>query len=142
MRRILAVAMIGVAMLAACGGGEKDKGEEESAPTEACGAAPASQGSVVTKLPDNFPTPDGVTYTGSSTAGPSTIVDAYFAGELPDAFDEYTSNFHDAGYTVTSSEQESRDAEVNWSGGNATGQVKMEWPCKDRVELTITIRPA
>src|SRR5947207_1707963 len=122
MRRILAVALAMTALLAACSEGDKDK-EEEGAPTATCESPPPSQGSVVTKLPDNFPTPDGVTYTGTESAGPSTIVDAYFDDDLGAAFDAYTSSLHDAGYTVTKSEQDPRDAEVDWSGGHTTGEV-------------------
>ena len=54
----------------------------------------------------------------------------------------YESAFQDAGYTLTKSEQDPRDAELDWSGGNTTGEVKMDWPCKGRTELTITIRPS
>jgi hypothetical protein len=140
MRRLLAVTVIAVLALAACSGGEKDQGEE--GPKASCGAAPASNGSVVTQLPDNFPTPEGVTYTGSSEAGPSTVIEAYFAGDLDKAYESYQKELHDAGFDVTSSEKEEDDAEVNFSGGNSTGQVKMVESCQGRTDLTITARPA
>jgi len=53
--------------------------------------------------------------------------------QLDEAFDS-------AGYEVTKDEEED-DAEVNFSGGSPTSQVKMIQRCKDRTGLTITIRP-
>ena len=76
-------------------------------------------------------------------AGPSTIVEAYFADDLDGAYGAYQSAFKGAGgYTLTKSEHDPRDAEIDWSGQSTTGEVKMDWPCKGRTELTITIRPA
>lgn len=140
--RTLGVIVVVALVLGACGGGgnegEKDQGEQVTA---SCGPAPDSVGSTRTVLPNNFPTPDGVTYTGSSTAGPSTIVTAYFDGDLDHAFTSYQDDFHSTGYDVTRSEQDVADAEVAFSGGNTTGEVKMVESCQGRVDLTITIRP-
>ncbi len=60
--------------------------------------------------------------------------------QLDEAFDSYKSAFDSAGYEVTKDEEED-DAEVNFSGGSPTSQVKMIQRCKDRTGLTITIRP-
>jgi len=46
-----------------------------------------------------------------------------------------------SGYSVTKSEHEDFDAEVNFAGGTKTGQVKLLQSCKDRTEVTITARP-
>ena len=92
-------------------------------------------------LPAKFPTPDNVTYTGQTKAGPTSIVKGYRNGELADAFDSYKSAFDSAGYSVTHDEKEEDDAEVNFAGGKSTGQVKMIQVCKDRTSLAITIRP-
>jgi hypothetical protein len=46
-----------------------------------------------------------------------------------------------SGYSVRKSEHEDFDAEVNFAGGNKTGQVKLLQSCKDRTEVTITARP-
>ena len=121
---------------AACG---KDK--EEAAAERACGVAPAS---ALHKpaLPAKFPTPQGVTYTTTQKQGPTRVVSGYLNGGVGDAYDAYKSAFPDAGYDVTKSEHEEVDAEVNFSGGGATGQVKLLQTCRDRTTITITIRPA
>lgn len=119
---------------AGCGGGE----EEGKA---ACGPAPAATATPPT-LPDGFPTPDGVVYTSSKKAGPSTIVEGFRPGELGDAFEAYKDGFGSAGYDVTKDEKEEDDAEVNFSGSGSDGQVKLKQECKDRTTVTITIRPA
>ena len=63
--------------------------------------------------------------------------------DAPEEMSERQAAFGTAGgYTLTKSEQDPRDAELDWSGHNTTGEVKMDWPCKGRTELTITIRPA
>jgi hypothetical protein len=137
--RIVGVLAVIVVLLAtACGSSEK-KSEGGTAEKECGPALPAMAGQPT--LPPKFPTPDDVTYTGESKAGPSSVVKAYRSGELADAFDSYKSAFHSAGYTVTHDEKEEDDAEVNFSGGQSTGQVKMNQLCKDRTSLAMTIRP-
>jgi hypothetical protein len=128
-----------VAVLAAGCGSEKKSGEEGNAEKDCGPALPAVTGQPT--LPPKFPTPDDVTYTGQTKAGPSSIVKGYRNGELGDAFDDYKSAFGSAGYTVTHDEKEEDDAEVNFAGGKSTGQVKMIQVCKDRTSLAITIRP-
>ena len=133
----IGVLSVFVVLLAAACGSEK-KSEEGKAEKE-CGAAPAAMAGQP-KLPPKFPTPDMVTYTAEKKTGPSTIVSGYREGELAEAFDDYKSAFSSAGY-VTKDEKEEDDAEVNFSGGSSTGQVKMIQSCKDRTTLSITIRP-
>jgi hypothetical protein len=134
MRRIVVLGAVLVVLAAACGG------EEEEEVTATCGPAPTEIASPP-KLPDGFPTPDGVTYTSSKDAGPSTIVDGYRDGELEEAFDAYKDGFDDADYDVTKDEQEEDDAEVNFAGSGTDGQVKLRQECKDRTTISITIRP-
>ena len=128
-----------VVLLFAAGCGSEKKAEEGGAEKD-CGSAPAAMAGQPT-LPAKFPTPDNVTYTGEKKTGPSSVVSGYRDGELGDAFDEYKSAFDSAGYQVTRDEKEEDDAEVNFAGGNSTGQVKMIQSCKDRTSLAITIRP-
>jgi hypothetical protein len=136
--RSFGVLSVFVLLLAAACGSEK-KTEEGKAEKE-CGAAPAGMAARPT-LPARFPTPDKVTYTGQKKTGPSTIVEGYRDGELGEAFDDYKAAFGSAGYDVTKDEKEEDDAEVNFAGGNSTGQVKMIQSCKDRTNLSLTIRP-
>ena len=144
LRCTFAVIVVATLALAACSGGsEPNKGESDSgAPTETCGSpSPVMKGAVL--LPSDLPRPSQVTYTASHKAGPSTIVEAFFADDLDGAYSTYHSAFENtAGYTVTKAEHDPRDAEIDWSSAKSTGEVKMDWPCKGRTDLTITIRPA
>jgi hypothetical protein len=126
-------------LLLAAGCGSEKKAEAGGAEKE-CDSAPAAMAGQPT-LPAKFPTPDSVTYTGQKKTGPSSVVSGYRDGELGDSFDAYKSAFDSAGYQVTDSEKEEDDAEVNFAGGSASGQVKMIQSCKDRTSLAITIRP-
>jgi hypothetical protein len=93
-------------------------------------------------LPAGFPKPDGVTYTAEREAGPSTVVEGYYDGEIDDAFESYKDAFEDAdGFDVTRDEQEEFDAEVNFEGGGTDGQVKLVQECEGRTSVTVTARP-
>ena len=137
MSRIGVLSVFVVLLAAACG---SEKKSAEGKAERDCGTAPAAMAGQPA-LPAKFPTPDLVTYTGEKKTGPSTIVAGYREGELAEAFDDYKSAFSSAGYDVTKDEKEEDDAEVNFSGGSSTGQVKMVQSCKDRTSLSITIRP-
>ena len=127
-------------VLAGCGGGEEgEEAEREAAGTE-CAAAPAALGDEP-QLPEGFPTPEGVTYTGDREAGPSRIVEGYWETEIEDAYEGYKDAFEEAGYEVTDDEREEVDAEVNFAGGGSTGQVKLIQECRDRTSVSITARP-
>jgi hypothetical protein len=123
-----------VLIAAGCGGEEEEEG------TAACGPAPAAMATAPT-LPDGFPTPDGVVYTSSKQAGPSTIVEGFRPGELDDAFEAYKDGFENANFDVTKDEKEEDDAEVNFAGSGTDGQVKLKQECEDRTTVSITIRP-
>jgi hypothetical protein len=126
-----------VVVAAGCGGEDKDK---EGA-GKACAPAQAALAGAPT-LPTGFPTVDGVTYTKNMKDGPSEIVSGYRNGDVGDAYDAFKSAVSGAsGYSVTKSEHEDFDAEVNFAGGSKTGQVKLLQSCKDRTEVTITARP-
>src|SRR5690242_739606 len=85
----------------ACGGESeaqkaKDKGAD-AASAEICDASPLAG---ATGLPPGFPKPGGITYRRSTSAGPSKIVDATYAGSLDDAYDAYRTAVTNAGYDV------------------------------------------
>ena len=134
MKRGVAVSLLIFLILASCS-------KEKEGSTAACGAKPAALATAPT-LPAGFPTPSEVTFTAIRTAGPSTIVDGFWDGDLGDAFDGYKTGFAASGYTVTHDEKEADDAEVNFSGGNSTGQVKLVTACEGRTSVEITVRPA
>ncbi len=130
-------AVVAVAVAVGCGGGGGDKDKEAAA--QACGAAPAAmQGTP--NLSPGFAQPAEVTYTGQSKKGPTTEVDGYFAGDIDAAYDTYKNGFHDP-FTVGHTEHESVDAEIEFESGVTQGQVKLLQTCKDRTNVTLTIRP-
>jgi hypothetical protein len=134
----LSILATAVAFAAAgCGG---DGGEEEEAAGE-CGTPPAAMTAAPTTLGDGFPTPEGVTYTSEEETGPSSVVEGYFDGDLDAAFEAYESALGEDGYSVTKSEHEEDDAEVNFAGAGVTGQVRLGQECSDRTTVSITSRP-
>jgi len=134
------LAAIGLAALAgtsaACGGG----GKEKTQAARPCPPAAAATSSAL-NLPNGFPRPSAVTYTGQKLAGPSTIVSGYYAGDIGAALDGWKTAFGATAFDVTKSEHEEVDAEVNFQGARTGGQVKLRQTCKDRTSVTITLRP-
>jgi hypothetical protein len=135
--RLLTLA-VAVGLATAGCGGESDEGNAEAA----CDAPPPAMTTAPTLLPDGFPSPTDVTYTSEEKTGPSTVVDGYYAGDVSAAFDAYKQVLATDGYAITKSEHEADDAEVDFTGGNSTGQVKLVQECADRTTVTITSRPA
>lgn len=125
-------------VLVGCGG--KDKGESAAA-GKSCPAAPAALGNDP-KLAPGFPSPSAVTYTGEQEAGPSRIVKGYWDGDIDAAYEGYKDAFSGTDYSITKDEKEAVDAEVNFAGQGVAGQVKLLQLCKDRTDVSITIRPS
>jgi hypothetical protein len=118
----------------ACGGGK------DEAADKACGPPPtAVTGGVV--VPASFPVPTGVTLVSSTKNGPSTVLDGYTTQKLGDVFSSYKTELAKQPFSVTKSEKDAHDAEVNFESNETTGQVKLQEACKDRVSITITSRP-
>jgi hypothetical protein len=137
-RRAIALILLTMTLGVACGGEEEEAEKEQAG--KPCETAPAAL-SGATGLPADFPKPDAVTYTSTEDAGPSTIVEGYWEGEIDAAFEGYKDAFEGAGYDVTKEEQEEVDAEVNFAGGGTDGQVKLVQECQDRTSVAITARP-
>ena len=95
-------------------------------------------------LPGNFPDAEGITYTGVSKDGPATVATGYLRRRDRSRARRRTCRPSRArsGYSVTKEEQDAADAEVNFTGSGNSGQVKLLQTCKDRTQVTITIRPA
>lgn len=109
--------------------------------TTAC-AAPPPKLAGKPSLPPGFPSPEEVTYTENLQAGPSQIVRGYWRGDIDEAFDGYKDAFEGSSFEVTREEQERVDAEVNFAGGDASGQVRLVQNCRDRTDVSITVRPS
>ena len=133
--RLLFPTLVTCALLAGCGGG----GEPEEAKAD-CPAPPQPLAGKP-DLPAGFPSPTEVTYTENIQAGPSMIVRGYWGADIDEAFDGYKDEFDGTDYDVTKDEKEEVDAEVNFDGPGGSGQVKLIQNCRDRTEVSITIRP-
>jgi hypothetical protein len=139
MRGLSLLALIPLCLLAltACGD-DKDK----EGLTKACGITEPAMKSVP-KLPGNFPSAQGMVFTGVKKTGPTTVATGYIKQTIGPAHDAYTNAVSGAsGYSITHNEQDAADAEVNFSGAGNSGQVKLLQECKSRTKVTITIRPA
>ena len=86
------------------------------------------------------PQPAEVTYTGQVAKGPTSIVKAYFNGDIDAAYDTYKKAFKDP-FEIEDSEHEEVDAEIEFKGSGKEGQVKLLQRCKGRTSVTLTIRP-
>ena len=135
--RLLTLAVAVGLATAGCGGEGDDEGNADAA----CDTPPAAMAAAPTLLPDGFPTPTDVTYTSEEQSGPSTVVEGYYDGEIDAAYDAYKQVLETDDYSITKSEKEEDDAEVNFAGGSSTGQVKLVQECADRTTVTITSRP-
>ena len=114
---------------------------ETASPAGDCG----TEASPIADIPaavQGFPGLSDVTVTSVEVAGPSTIVSGTTDADLDEVFDGFKAAFDQAGFTVTSSEKEEDDAEVNFSRNSTTGQVKLSVPCEGQTNVAITIRPS
>ena len=73
---------------------------------------------------------------------PSNIVKGYLDGDIDAAYEGYKDAFEASDYSITKEEKEDIDAEVNFSGAGTSGQVKLLQTCKDRTDVSITLRPS
>jgi ABC-type glycerol-3-phosphate transport system substrate-binding protein len=141
MRRAAALVVLIALAVAGCGGSDESGEEESERATVECEGA-----SVMPDLPADFPEVAGVTFTKSTTSGPTKVADGYYEGSLEDAYDKFKSAFPEAGYDVTFDEIEEDDSEVAYKGGdeNRTGIVALRKNCKQdgRISVHITSRPA
>jgi hypothetical protein len=123
------------ALLAGCGGNGESAGV-----TTACPAPPPELANPPA-LPQGYPSPSEVTYTEDLQAGPARIVRGYWLGDIDAAFEGYKDAFDQSGFEITKEEKESVDAEVNFAGSGVSGQVKLLQTCRDRTDVSITVRP-
>jgi hypothetical protein len=139
MRRLPLVALLTVLLLAltAC-----DDDKDKEGLSKACGTAEPALRSAPT-LPGQFPSAQGMVFTGVKRTGPTTVATGYINETIGPAHDAYTNAVKGAtDYSITKNEQDEADAEVNFAGAGNSGQVKLLQECKSRTTVTITIRPA
>jgi len=143
-RTIGALLLLALALgLAGCGG--KSESEKEA---EAAGKVGANEitceGTALSGdsgLAEGFPKPSGVTYVKTRQDGPTTVVNAYYEGDLDAAYNAYKDAFEPAGYDVPFKEKEDKDAEVSYEKSGTTGLVALKAECDNgRTSVRITSR--
>src|SRR4051812_20166090 len=120
--------------------GDNDKEGESALDKSACSAATGVTTSPV-GLPVGFPQVAGVDYSGSTTAGPTTVTKGIAAKKLTDTFNAYKAALGQPPFGVTKSEKEEDDAEVNFDAPDVTGQVKLRACGEAKTTVQVTVRP-
>lgn len=133
----LAVLAALAAVIAGCGG---DSGRSGGTALPECPPPPAPL-TGENNLPPRFPVADRVVLTQTRAAGPTTVVNGYSEAGIPELFEAWSQALDQPPYSVVKSEQEVRDAEVNFSGEDTTGQVRLNAECEGRTSVQITARP-
>jgi hypothetical protein len=134
-------------VLAGCGGDGKSEAEREAEAAKESGRGTVTcSGEAMTGetgLPADFPTIDGVVFVKASEAGPSHVVDGYAERGLEDLYDDFKSEFENAGYTILFDEIEEDDAEVSYKTKDETseGQVALRSCDEDKTSVHVTNRP-
>ena len=121
--------------VAACGGSSDGADEEEaSGPgSVACGSLPAADPAA--KLPEGFPVLDDQVLYEPSKQGATTIVFARLdTSDFVKVRDELVDKLKAAGYTIDGTDQESVEAEAQFSG-KQTGTIKVQPLCKGKVSV-------
>ena len=118
--------------LVACGGG--NNGDSPAGPgAEACTSLPTADPAAT--LPAGFPAlPEQVLH-APATQGSTKIVFALVAEpDFVDVRDQVVARLRDAGYTIVGSDQESVEAEAEFTGKHE-GTIKVQPFCKGRVTV-------
>jgi len=133
------IIMLGFGLLLMGCSSEKEKESEGLRGEQACVSVPspiAEPG-----FPSGFPEIGDVTWIATAKAGPSQVINGYTGDDLGDLFNEMKEKFAEGGYSVTKSERDPHDAEVNFSSATNTGQIALAEECQGRTSVRITLRP-
>ncbi len=147
-RSIVALLLLALALgVAGCGGGKSSSEKAAEAASKEAGNEITCEGAALSGdsgLPTGFPKPSGVTYVKTRQDGPTTVVNAYYEGDLDTAYTAYNDGFSPAGYDVAFHEKEDKDAEVSYEkSGGTTGLVALKAECDNgRISVRITSRSA
>ena len=141
----LAVALAACALLSAgCGDSGGTEGAEPIQGTLPCDGTPLNSSDI--ELPADFPIPADAVITSADEAGPSSVTEGFFEGDLQTAYDEWKQAIEAADYDILFDEIEERDSEISYQSadGKSTGQIALRSECKDagKTFVHITNRPA
>jgi hypothetical protein len=135
LRRGLAVAALVPLLvgLSACGDDDKDSDSTGGVGTEACKTLPSADPKA--SLPAGFPSLSDQVLYEPSTQGATKIIFALLdESDFVEVRDEIVEKLKDAGYTIEGTDQESVEAEAEFSG-KQEGTVKVQPYCKGHVSI-------
>jgi hypothetical protein len=145
---VVATGLLTVALVACSSGKDADATDTDAGGGGASPLATCTGNAITTTgLPADFPVPDGVTFTATAVAGPTTIVDGYGEGDVAGFLSSWKDAVDSAGYTVLSTDDEApSDAEINYQSadGKTSGQIALRDQCggNGKIAVHITNRPA
>lgn len=120
--------------LAACGDGDKDT--ESTAGAKACGTLPTADPAA--SLPTGFPTRDQVLYEPVTQGTAKIVFGLVDESDFVEVRDDLVDRLKKAGYTIDGTDQESVEAEAEFSGPHR-GTIKVEPFCKGYVSVRYKI---
>ncbi|HEY2354386.1 MAG TPA: MFS transporter [Gaiellaceae bacterium] len=104
--------------------------------TRPCIAPPTAR--VTPKLLPKFPAPDGVAYTVEEQTGPTHVVDGFLPTGIDKAHDAYYKGLSRDGYAIQRDEVQVTDAELYFTQGTVTGEVRLLQECRNRTYVQIS----
>jgi hypothetical protein len=121
--------------LAACGDDDKDKDADGDATrgTQSCGTLPTADPAA--KLPAGFPERDQVLYDPSTQGKTEIVFGLVDENDFVEVRDEYVEKLKTAGWTIDGTDQESVEAEADFSKAGVEGTIKVEPFCKGYVTV-------
>ena len=119
--------------LAGCGGSSDSDSDSEASASEACGTLPSADPAAT--LPSGFPAlSDQVLYEPSKQGSTSIVFGRLDESSFVEVRDELVGKLKAAGYKIDGTDQESVEAEAEFSGPQ-NGTIKVQPLCKGNVSI-------
>jgi len=123
--------------LAGCGGSSDSDSDSEASASEACGTLPSADPAAT--LPSGFPAlSDQVLYEPSKQGSTSIVFGRLDESSFVEVRDELVGKLKAAGYKIDGTDQESVEAEAEFSGPQ-NGTIKVQPLCKGNVSIRYKI---
>ena len=119
--------------LTACGDDKKDKDTAASVGSKDCGPLPTADPAA--KLSTGFPVRDQVLYEPSMQGTTTIVFGLVDEGSFVEVRDDYVDKLKAAGWKIDGTDQESVEAEAQFSQAGASGTIKVEPFCKGFVTI-------
>ena len=119
--------------LAGCGGSDNDNDSDKTdTSASSCGTLPTADPAAT--LPAGFPTRDQVLYEPSTQGATKVVYALVDESDFVEVRDDLVDKLKKAGYTIEGTDQESVEAEAEFSGAQK-GTIKVEPKCKGYVTV-------